>query len=199
MKPLFISMLLAGLATLWLSSPAEARPYDPGVNARQHHQQQRIGQGVRSGALTPGETRRLEREQRHIRQEERAYLSDGRLTRAERADLHRDQNRASRHIWQEKHDAQRGGWQNSSINRDPGVNARQHLQHERIAEGWRDGSLTRDESRQLRAEQMEIRVEERQYKSDGVLTRAERQDLQQDLDAASQHIYQERHDAERRF
>lgn len=198
MKPLFISMLLAGMATLWFSAPTAARPHDPGVNARQHHQQQRIGQGVRSGALTPGETHRLGREQRHIRQEERRYMSDGRLTRAERADLHHDQNRASRHIWQEKHDARRAGWHNTA-NRDPGVNARQHIQHERIQDGWRDGSLTRDESRQLRAEQKEIRVEERQYKSDGVLTRAERQDLQQDLDAASQHIYRERHDAERRF
>lgn len=198
MKPLFVSMLLAGMATVWISAPAQARPQDPGVNARQHHQQHRIGQGVRSGALTPGETRRLEREQRHIRVEERRYKSDGVLTRAERADLHRDQNRASRHIWQEKHDAQQGGWHNNAT-RDPGVNARQHYQRDRLQDGWRDGSLTRDERRDLRAEQKEIRVEERQYKSDGVLTRAERQDLQQDLNAASQHIYQERHDAERRF
>lgn len=107
MKPLFVSMLLAGMATLWLSAPAQARPHDPGVNARQHHQQQRIGQGVRSGELTRGETRRLEREQRHIRQEERQYKSDGVLTRAERADLRHDQNVASRHIYREKHDAER--------------------------------------------------------------------------------------------
>ena len=198
MKPLFVSMLLAGMATLWLSAPAQARPHDPGVNARQHHQQQRIGQGVRSGALTPGETRRLEREQRHINMEERRYMSDGHLTRAERADLHHDQNRASRHIWQEKHDGQRRGWHNNA-NSDPGVNARQHNQHDRIQDGWRDGSLTRNERQDLRAEQKSIRVKERQYKSDGVLARAERQDLQQDLNAASQHIYQERHDAERRF
>ncbi|MBM3392758.1 MAG: hypothetical protein FJY34_12430 [Betaproteobacteria bacterium] len=198
MKPLFVSMILAGMATLWLSAPAQARPHDPGVNARQDHQQQRIGQGVRSGNLTPNETRRLEREQRHIRMEERYYKSDGVLTRAERADLRHDQNRASRHIWREKHDGQRGGWHNSA-NRDPGVNARQHNQRERIQDGWRDGSLTRAERHDLRDEQKAIRAEERLYKSDGVLTRAERQDLQQDLTAASQHIYQERHDAERRF
>lgn len=199
MKPLFVSMLLAGMATLWLSSPALARPQDPGVNARQHHQQQRIGQGVRSGELTRNETRRLEREQRHIRQDERSYKSDGVLTRAERADLHHDQNRASRHIYMEKHDGQQSqGWHNSAM-RDPGVNARQQNQHGRIRGGLHDGSLTRHESRDLRAEQKEIRAEERQYKSDGMLTRSERQDLQQDLNAASRHIYQERHDADRRF
>ena len=198
MKPLFFSMLVAGMATFWLAAPAQARPHDPGVNARQQHQQQRIGQGVRSGQLTRGETRRLEREQRHINREERRYKSDGVLTRAERADLHRDQNRASRHIRQEKHDGQRQGWHNSA-NRDPGVNARQHNQRERLQDGWRDGSLTRSERHDLRDEQKAIRTEERAYKADGVLTRAERQDLQQDLSAASQHIYQERHDAERRF
>lgn len=198
MKPLFVSMLLAGMATLWIAAPAQARPHDPGVNARQHHQHQRIGNGVRSGALTPGEARRLGREQRHIRMEERRYKSDGVLTRAERADLHRDQNRASRHIWQEKHDARRGGWHNSA-GRDPGVNGRQHNQRERLQDGWRDGSLTRSERHDLRDEQKAIRTEERAYKADGVLTRAERQDLQQDLNEASRHIYQEKHDAERRF
>lgn len=107
MKPLFVSMLLAGMASLWLSAPVQARPHDPGVNARQHHQQQRIGQGVRSGDLTRGEARRLEREQRHIRHEERRYKSDGVLTVAERKDLHQDMNAASRHIYQERHDAER--------------------------------------------------------------------------------------------
>lgn len=197
MKPMYVTLLMAGMTSLWLSAPAQARPNE-GVNARQHHQQQRIGQGVRSGELTRGEARHLQREQRHIRQEERAYRSDGHLSRAERADLQRDQNRASRHIYNEKHDGQqRQGWQNGAT-RDPGVNARQHNQHDRIRDGVRDGSLTRQEAHDLRAEQKSIRAEERQYKSDGVLTRDERQDLRQDQRVASQHIYQEKHDAEQR-
>jgi len=142
MKPLFVSMILAGMATLWMTAPAQARPYDPGANARQHHQQQRIGQ--------------------------------------------------------EKHDGQRRGWHNSA-NRDPGVNARQRNQLQRIQDGWRDGSLTRAERHDLRDERKAIRAKERMYKSDGVLTRAERRDLHHDMNVASRHIYQERHDAERRF
>jgi hypothetical protein len=106
MKPLFVSMLLAGMATLWMSASAQASPQDPGVDARQHHQQQRIAQGVRSGELTAAETRRLEREKRHIRREERRYMADGQLSRAERADLQHDLNRSSRHIYNEKHDNQ---------------------------------------------------------------------------------------------
>lgn len=194
MKPMFV-MILAGL---WLPLSAQARPQDPGVEARQQHQQQRIGQGVRSGELTRGEANRLRHEQRDIRQEERRYMADGHLSRAERADLHRDQNRASRHIYNEKHDGQhRQGWQNNA-RRDPGVNARQHSQRDRIRDGMRDGSLTRQEAKELRGEQKAIRAEERQYKADGVLTRDERRDLRQDQRVASRHFYREKHDAEQR-
>ena len=76
------------------------------MNQRQHNQQQRIQQGVQSGELTRGETRRLQAEQRGIRQEERAYKADGQLTRDERKDLRQDLNVASRTIYSEKHDAE---------------------------------------------------------------------------------------------
>jgi hypothetical protein len=82
--------------------------------------------------------------------------------------------------------------------RDPGVNHRQHRQHDRISQGVRSGELTREEAKTLATEQRAIRREERAYKSDGVLTRAERKDLHQDLNAASQNIYEEKHDAEKR-
>jgi len=80
---------------------------DPGVNQRQRNEQNRIGQGVRSGELTRDEAKGLRGEQRDIRQEERAYKSDGKLTRDERQDLHQDQNGASRNIYAEKHDDDR--------------------------------------------------------------------------------------------
>lgn len=83
-------------------------------------------------------------------------------------------------------------------NRDPGVNARQHSQHDRIAQSVHSGSLTRAEAKGLRDERRTIRQEERQYKSDGVLTREERRDLRQDLNVASRDIYREKHDAETR-
>ena len=81
---------------------------------------------------------------------------------------------------------------------DPRVNARQHKQHHSIGQGVRSGELTRGEVKQLAGEQRSIRKEERQYKSDGVLTRDERKDLHQDLNAARKNIYDEKHDAERR-
>ena len=81
-----------------------AGTHDPEVNHRQHKQERRIEQGVRSGELTRQEAKGLRQEERNIRREERAFKSDGKLTRAERKDLHRDLNKASKDIYREKHD-----------------------------------------------------------------------------------------------
>ena len=73
---------------------------------------------------------------------------------------------------------------------------RHHVnQHERIHQGVRSGQLTRGEANHLRVEQRSIHHEARRYKSDGMLTRAERRDLHQDRHVASRHIYSEKHDA----
>lgn len=101
-----LSILLASLVVISGQAFAERphRPHDPGVNKRQHQQQHRVNQGVRSGELTRDETRQLREERRAIRQEERAYKSDGKLTREERKDLHQDLNDLSKDIYTEKHD-----------------------------------------------------------------------------------------------
>lgn len=75
----------------------------PVVNRRQVRQQQRIKQGVRSGELTPAETRRLEREQGRIQANKLNAKADGSVTPQERARLQREQNRASRDIYRLKH------------------------------------------------------------------------------------------------
>jgi len=80
---------------------------DPGVNHRQQHQRGRIHQGVHSGELTKDEMKSLAQEQKAIRQQERAYKSDGKLTKDERKDLHQDLNQASKNIYNEKHDAEK--------------------------------------------------------------------------------------------
>lgn len=80
--------------------------------------------------------------------------------------------------------------------RDPNVNRRQHNQHERIAQGVKSGELTRDEAKNLRGDQRALRQKEHAYKSDGQLTKAERVDLQKDLNANSKEIYADKHNAE---
>src|SRR5574337_36008 len=74
------------------------------IAERQERQQDRIAEGIASGSLNPKEATRLEAEQTKIEAEKRAFLRDGKLGPRERAKLRRDQNRASRHIYKEKHD-----------------------------------------------------------------------------------------------
>jgi hypothetical protein len=197
-KAASLALMVASVLSVAGLSQAEAGVRDPGVNNRQQNQQQRIKQGVRSGELTRRETGALAREQRDVRQLERAYKSDGDLTRAERVDLHQEQNQASRHIYNQKHDAQ-----DRLVNRpvapvppavrDPGVNQRQGNQTARVVNGVKSGELTHDEAQDLREGRREIRQTEQEYKSDGALTREERVDLHQDLNQQSQDIYEAKH------
>ena len=101
-----VKMAVLAALTCMAAAQADAGVRDPGVNARQHNQRERIQQGVRSGELTRKETRHVAEDQRDIRQLERGYKSDGKLTGAERRDLTHEQNQASRDIYKQKHDAQ---------------------------------------------------------------------------------------------
>jgi hypothetical protein len=168
---------------------------DPRIDARQQVQRERIQQGVRSGELTRRETARAREDQRDIRQLERAYKSDGELTRGERRDLTQEQNQAGRQLYRNKHDAQER--QPSGV-RSPAIDQRQSNQAGRVAQGVKSGELTRPEARELREERRDIRDLERTYESDGTLSRGERRDLNQQLDQNSREIFEEKHDAERR-
>jgi hypothetical protein len=189
-----LALMVTGVLGVAGLSQAEAGVRDRGVNHRQQNQHQRIKQGVRSGELTRRETGALAREQRDIRQLERDYKSDGQLTRAERVDLHHEQNQASRHIYNQAHDAQdRPVASAPPAVRDPGVNQRQGNQTARIANGVKSGELTRDEAQNVREGRREIRQTEQEYKSDGMPTREERTDLHQDLNQQSRDIYEAKH------
>lgn len=75
------------------------------IQERKSNQQQRIGQGVRSGQLTARETRNLERREVSTNREERSMrrADNGHLTRQDKAALTRRQNRISRSIYRDKH------------------------------------------------------------------------------------------------
>ena len=67
----------------------------PKIDQRQVEQQKRIGQGVASGALTSKETTGLQKRETKIQADKVAIKADGKLTKAERRKLNREQNRAS--------------------------------------------------------------------------------------------------------
>ena len=84
----------------------------------------------------------------------------------------------------------------SSSTRD--IDTRQANQERRIQQGVRSGELNRGEYVRLEAEQARIRQMERQAKSDGYVSSAERARISQAQNQASKHIFQEKHDTERR-
>jgi hypothetical protein len=77
------------------------------INSRKENQQDRVAQGVRSGELRPGETARLEHQERGINREERGIRAqdNGHLTAQDRHTLARQQNQESRRIYRDKHNA----------------------------------------------------------------------------------------------
>jgi len=77
------------------------------IQERKSNQQERIGQGVRSGQLTAGETRNLERREGSVNREEHAMrrADGGHLTAQDKAALTRRQNNISRSINKDKHNA----------------------------------------------------------------------------------------------
>lgn len=108
------SVLIAALAAVFAISGiamAQAQTHrkqtkrTPVLNHRQVVQQKRIIQGVRSGKLTRGEARRLERQQARIQRTKRRdkMMNGGKMTPKEKAHVMRMQNRASRHIYHAKH------------------------------------------------------------------------------------------------
>ena len=80
-------------------------PSMPRVDQREANQQARIDAGVASGQLTAKETNRLDKEQAHVAAAEANAKADGTVTAKERHHLHHMQNRASKEIYAQKHDA----------------------------------------------------------------------------------------------
>ncbi len=94
------------LITITLAGALFAQEATPGVTKRQTNQQKRIAAGVADGSLNKRETVRLEKQEKALQREKRAAKADGVVTREERKDLHQDQNKISRRINKQKHDAQ---------------------------------------------------------------------------------------------
>jgi hypothetical protein len=104
MKKFFI--ITSAVFALAVVNELSAQVATPKVRERQAKQQSRIQEGRKSGELTNKETARLEAQQAKIQHDKRVAKSDGVVTPAERQKLKREQNRASRNIYRQKHDAQ---------------------------------------------------------------------------------------------
>lgn len=188
-----LALTLAGFFSTASFAQSVASEIDRNIN-----QQQRIEQGLQSGQLTTREAGRLEREESQVERMEAKAMKDGKVTGAEKHRIDQAQNKVSRDIYQEKHDAQRGDPNSASSQRMQADVQRNINQQQRIEQGVRSGQLTtreagRMEQGQARSNRMEARAA-----ADGHIGRNEQRHIQMADNRQSGQIRQEKHDGQQR-
>ncbi|HVU81902.1 MAG TPA: hypothetical protein VHD89_07830 [Rhodanobacteraceae bacterium] len=153
-------------------------------------QQKRIEQGLQSGQLSSGEARRLEAGEAHIDKTEQRDLRNGSLSASERAQIQREQNRESKAIYNQKHDAQTGNPDSLKSNMEQANVQRNINQEQRLHNGVTNGSLSnRELSRQEGNEAHVDRMESRRdtLRQTGKIQRTDNRD--------SRRIHRSKHNA----
>jgi len=182
MKNFLMSIALTGL----VASSVFAGPQTAYKN-----QQQRIGQGVKSGQLTPRETAGLENKERAINGEVRAdrNANGGRLTGSERAQVNGQHQNLSKQIYTHKHNAAKDHFGNSEVGQ------RQRNQQQRIGNGIQSGRLNANETNHLENREAGVQSEVRADRSanGGRLTAGERRTVNNQQNGLSNSIYKDKH------
>lgn len=202
MKSLFLPMAIVGAVVLWYSN---AQAADHGrSHGRQtgNHSQQQSQHHTQNRAQNRAQHHTQQYSQHHSQRNEGHGYGHRSGNSGRHEGYGHNESRGNQRSEHGSNRFQHNGRSQSGENRHAGyrqgVDQRQQNQRERIQQASRSGQLTGAERKSLWAEQRGIAAEERQYRSDGRLSRDERQDLQKDLTLASQHIYNESRDAERR-
>jgi hypothetical protein len=192
-----ISLFSTALAILAMPAVAQNTTTSTPVTAqtiqqRKENQQDRIGQGVKSGELTAGETGNLEKKEADINKEEHAMAAadNGKLTAADKAKITRQQNQLSKQIYRDKHN---GAEQNTQPKSE--VGKREENQQDRIAQGVKSGQLTAGEAAHLENNEAKINQEVKQDRAanGGKLTPQERKQVNRQLNHESKQIYHAKH------
>ncbi len=165
-----------------------------GIKKRAENQQDRIAQGVKSGQLTAGETARLERKESALNHEVRdmRQTNGGKLTAQDKTLVNRQQNRLSKDIYAQKHDAQTQGHGTGEIAQ------RKENQQDRIGQGIQSGQLTAGEAARLEGKESALNHETRDMRAldGGKLTPGDKAVVNQQQNKLSNQIYDQKHDAQ---
>jgi hypothetical protein len=184
------AVLLAAAAAPVLAQTA------PGYTQRDVNQEQRIEQGLKSGELTTRAAAGLQREHGRIDQMESRALRDGNVSAAERARINAAQDKASRDIARQKHDAQAGNPNSASSQRMQADVQRNINQEKRIQQGMAAGNLTNREAARLEAGQARVDRQEARAGRDGHVGAGEQARIQHSENVQSRRIYRQKHDAQ---
>jgi hypothetical protein len=163
--------------------------YNP--NTREGNQDQRIANGLKSGQMTSGEASRAQSQQSHIDSQVAAdrAANGGRLTNQEHNQVNREQNNASRNIYNDNHNGNAIG-QNQ-------VNTREANQEQRIANGQRSGQTTSAEAARDQNRQANIAAQAHNDRAanGGAMNQQQRQQVNREQNGASRQVYNQNHNA----
>lgn len=196
---LVASALFAGLGV----APAMAQGTNtPRIDQAQQAISTRIQQGMASGHITPSEAQVLIRRERDIQMRENQYKANGSANPQERQQLRADLSALNADV--ERMMANRevvrppgyAGNAGDAAN-TPGIDNREYQIGQRIDEGVRSGRITPREARRLERREREIARHEAFFKSDGVVTRQERRQLRDELDALREDVERMMHNDRR--
>ena len=191
------TLLIFAVAALTAVGPALAQsttaPKEGSVNDRRQDQQQRIANGVQSGQMTAGETKRVEGREANLNREVHAdrTANGGKLTTQERQQVSRQQNNISRSIYNDKHNAAQAHYGNNEVGQ------RRANQQARIANGIRSGQMTAGEAAhsENREQRINRSVAADRAANGGRLTAQERSNINRRQNGASRQIYRQKHNA----
>jgi hypothetical protein len=193
---------ILALATLFASAPLFAQqtqpapqtatqPKEGSVNDRRQDQQGRIANGVQSGQLTAGETKRLESREANVNREikDDRQTNGGKLTAQERQQVNRQQNDLSRSIYNDKHNAAQAHYGNNEVGQ------RRENQQDRVAQGIRSGQMTAGEAARTENREQNINhsIAADRAANGGKLTGQERHNINQRQNRVSHQIYRQKH------
>ena len=188
--PMLALAILFASAPLFAQQPTE-KPREGSVNDRRDDQQQRIANGVQSGQLTAGETKRLETREMTLNHEVKTdrQANGGRLTPQERRQVNRQQNNLSGSIYNDKHNARLAYFGKSEVGQ------RRENQQDRVAQGIRSGQMTAGEAARTENREQKINrsIATDRAANGGRVTAQERRNINQRQNSVSRQIYRQKH------
>lgn len=183
-------ILAIGIAFLFLSCTVAAWAGPPDqIRGRMNSLQQRIDEGVKSGALTGQEAKRVQNQLNSIRSGFDSAVRNG-LSDSEAKHFNQRLDTLTKDVYKEKHDRE--------DTRSAGqIDRRISELQKRIDSGSRSGSLTPVETKNLQSRLDEIRSHYGRAQKDGRLSDQEIRAIQTKLDTLAKSVTREKSDRER--
>jgi hypothetical protein len=187
--------LIALTLTLAFAAAAQAQEQPAAVaTQRDVDQQDRVEQGLQSGQLSSKEAGSLERKEQHIdRQQAHDLKQGGALTSQEKAQITREQNQASRDIYNDKHNGVTGNPNSASSQRLQADVQRNANQQQRVTNGINAGQLTNKEAGHLEGGQARVNRNEANAAANGHVGATEQAHIQGRENTQSARVYNKKH------